>query len=204
MGEPRSESPPHSAPADLESTALLLNRARRGDDLAREHLASRYYKILLRFAHGRLPNNARGLLETNDLVQVTVMRALDHLDKFEPQREGAFLAYLRRILINQIRDEIRRAARRPVQESELETLPDDRPSPLEEMVGRESLERFEAALAALPDKQKEAIIMRVELGFSHQEIADGLGIKTANAARMFVARAIASLAERMKTPEPTP
>jgi len=130
--------------------------------------------------------------------------ALDHLDKFEPQREGAFLAYLRRILINQIRDEIRRAARRPVLESELESLPDDRPSPLEEVVGRESLERFENALAALPDKQKEAIIMRVELGFSHQEIADGLGIKTANAARMYVARAIAALAEQMKAPEPNP
>jgi len=197
-------APSNPPPADLESTALLLNRARRGDDLAREQLASRYYQILRRFAHGRLPGNARGMLETNDLVQVTVMRALDHLDKFEPQREGAFLAYLRRILINQIRDEIRRAARRPVLESELESLPDDRPSPLEEVVGRESLERFENALAALPDKQKEAIIMRVELGFSHQEIADGLGIKTANAARMYVARAIAALAEQMKAPEPNP
>jgi RNA polymerase sigma-70 factor (ECF subfamily) len=177
---------------------VLLVRARGGDHGARETLASRYYTILRRFAHGRLPSNARGLVETDDLVQVTVVRALEHLDRFEPRREGAFLAYLRRILINQIRDEMRRAARRPGFEEADERIDDPRPSPLEELVGKESLERFEAALARLKDKEREAVILRVELGLSHQEVADALGIRTATAARMYVSRAIAKLAEQMR------
>ena len=138
------------------------------------------------------------MVETGDLVQTTVMRAMESLDRFEPRREGAFLAYLRRILINEVRDEIRRAVRAPEHEQVSESLNDRRPSPLEEMIGRESLDRFEAALGELREKEREAIILRVELGFGHQEIADALGIPTATAARMYVTRAIAKLAERIR------
>ena len=42
------------------------------------------------------------------------------------------------------------------------------------------------------------MILRVELGLSHEEIAQALRIRTANAARMFVSRAIAALAVRMR------
>lgn len=190
--------PPATPRTDLESTAVLLGRARDGDRGARELLAGRYYTILRRFAHGRLPGTARGMIETDDLVQNTVMKALDHLDDFEPRREGAFLAYLRRILINQVRDEMRRASRAPELKPASETIDDPRPAPLEELVGRESLERFEAALGELREKEQEAIILRVELGLSHQEIAEALGIRSANAARMYVSRSIAALAERMR------
>ena len=197
-------STPQIAPADagagLEKTAVLLVRARGGDRGARESLALRYYGVLRRFAHGRLPRSARGMVDTDDMVQLTVVKALDRLESFEPRREGAFLAYLRRILINQIRDEMRRATRAPRIESISESLGDETPSPLEELVGRESLERFEAALARLREKEREAIILRVELGLSHQEIADAIGIRTANAARMFVSRSIAALAEQMRAP----
>ena len=78
----------------LESTASLIQRAKKGDGQAREQLAARYLPLLQRWAHGRLPAKARRLQETNDLVQVTLMRALDRLDFFESTREGAFLAYL--------------------------------------------------------------------------------------------------------------
>lgn len=192
------QDPPEPPRTDLESTAVLLVRARDGDRGARELLAGRYYTILRRFAHGRLPSSARGMLETDDLVQNTVMKALDHLDRFEPRREGAFLAYLRRILINQVRDEMRRVSRAPAHQPASETIDDPRPAPLEELVGRETIERFESALGELRDKEQEAVILRVELGMSHQEIADALGIRSANAARMYVSRSIAALAERMR------
>lgn len=194
MAEPRTPSPA----GGLESTAVLLDQARAGSDAARETLAARYYAILSRFAHGRLPSSARGMLETGDLVQISVVRALEHLDRFEPQREGAFLAYLRRIVINQIRDQIRSAARRPAQVSVSQTLPGSEKSPLEELVGRESLELFEKALAQLPARDREAVMLRVEFGFSHEEIAQALRIRTANAARMCVSRAIAALAAKMR------
>ena len=61
------------------------------------------------------------MVDTDDLVQVAVLRALNKVGRFEPHREGAFLAYLRRILLNAVRDEIRRVARRPG----MEDLPAD-------------------------------------------------------------------------------
>ena len=185
---------------DLESTASLLELIREGDEQARDRLLSRYLPILRRWAHGRLPVYARDLMETDDLVQVTLLRALDRLKEFEPRREGAFLAYLRRILINQLRDEIRRISRRPVKDSLSKASLVSKDSPLEELVGRETLEKYEKALKQLPRHQQEAVILKIEFGFTHQEIADAVGSPSANAARMMVARTMVRLAEVMNEP----
>ena len=193
-----SQPPLNPAPirgGALETTATLLARVRSGDHAARERLVTRYLAALQRWAHGRLPARARDLLETDDLVQVTFIRALDHLEGFEPRREGAFLAYLRRILLNQIRDEIRRVKRQPERSEFAESYPDLGPSPVELAVGKEKLERYEKALATLPGDQQEAIIARMELGFTYEQVAEVLGSPSANAARMFVARALVRLEE---------
>ena len=184
-------------PPNLESTATLLQLVRHGDRPARERLAARYLQILRRLAHGRLPLRARDMVDTDDLVQVTLVRALDHVEDFEPRHEGAFLAYMRRILLNQIRDEIRRVSRRPVR-SELEGDPPalDR-SPLDEAIGRETVERYEAVLDQLRDEQREAIILRLELGFTYQQIAEALGRDSPNAVRMMVTRALVRLGEQL-------
>ena len=99
--------------SDMASTATLLARYRDGDNTARDALLERYLPILRRWAHGRLPAYARSTAETDDLVQVTLQRALRRLDQFEVRHEGAFLAYLRRIFLNSVRDEIRRYGRHP-------------------------------------------------------------------------------------------
>jgi len=127
-------------------------------------------------------------------VQNTVVRALNHLDRFEPRREGSFLAYLRQILVNQIRDEARRASSRPVRAELSEDLPAAGLSPLEEAIGRDDVELYEAALAKLAPPQREAIVLRVELGFSYDEVARSLGRQSPNAARMLIARAMVRLA----------
>lgn len=190
-------SPSGSQGEDLESTALLLSKVRDGDLTARDRLLGRYLPLLRRFAHGRLPAPARGLVDTDDLVQVTLVRALSHLTEFEPRREGAFLAYLRRILLNALRDEIRRSKGRPRFEPLSEEIPDGRVSLLEETIGRETIEAYEEALSKLDEAQQEAVILRLEFGFSHQEIAEALGSPSANAARMTVARALVRLTEAM-------
>jgi len=189
-----SESRPH---AQLESTASLLSLVRDGDGDARDRLLRRYLPALRRWAHGRLPDRARGMVDTDDLVQVSLLRALNHVARFEPHHEGAFLAYMRRIVLNAIRDEIRRSARRPGANELSEELADHTPSPVELAVGREVVESYEKALAGLPELQQEAVIMRVEMGFSYPEIATALGSPSANAARMTVSRALLRLAEEM-------
>src|SRR5215471_13150202 len=90
----------------LESTSLLLEKVRSGDSVARERLFARVLPALTRWAHQRLPSGMRDLSETEDLVQLSVMRALGRLESFQAEREGAFLAYLRQILKNLVKDEM--------------------------------------------------------------------------------------------------
>lgn len=185
---------PESLP--LDSTAALIHRVKSGDGDAREQLAARYHPLLMRWAHGRLPSGARAMADTADLVQVTLLRVLDRMGAFEPRREGAFLVYLRRTLMNLLRNEIRRSFQDPKQVAG-EEFEDERASLLEEIVSREVMEAYEAALARLPAPMREAVILRLEFGFSHREIADAIGSPSANAARMLVSRALEKLARAM-------
>jgi RNA polymerase sigma-70 factor (ECF subfamily) len=157
---------------------------------------SRYLPLLQRWAHGRLPAHARGLLETSDLVQVTLVRALEQLDRFEPRREGAFLSYLRTALMNVLRNEIRRSVRDPNAPLP-EQIEDARGSLLEQMIGREVVDAYEAGLAALPETMQEAIILKIEFGFGHKEIAEAIGSPSPDAARMVVSRALVRLSKAM-------
>ena len=88
-----------------------------------------------------MPAKARGLADTDDLVQIPLLRVLKQLERFEPRHEGAFLAYLRRILINAMRNEIARAATRGQQEEIGEGMAAGGPSPLESVLGKDMLDR---------------------------------------------------------------
>ena len=192
-------APVASAPATkaLESTAQLLARVRQGDTAARDHLVARFLPAFRRWAHGRLPTGVRDLAETDDIVQSTLLRALDHVEGFEPRGQGAFLAYLRRILMNQVRDEIRRSNHRPRLEELSEEIPSAAPGPLENVLSRESLAAYEEALQALPERTREAVVLRLEFGLGYQEVAEAVGSPSANAVRMLIARALVHMAEAM-------
>lgn len=180
---------------ETAKTAVLLEAVRQGDEQARDVLFERYLPILQRWAHGRLPRYARQVIDTDDLVQVCLIRTLNHIERFEEHREGAFLAYLRQILLNSIRDEIRRTSRRP--DGERIESEADVPSLVEQTVGRETVMAYESGLAALPPAQREAVILRVEFGYSFPEIAQAMEKPSANAARMMVSRALLDLARTM-------
>ena len=152
--------PTGGVPTEAESSLVLVRRAHDGDQAAIDELFARYLPRLQRWAHGRLPAWARGSLDTHDLVQDTFMQVLQRLDQFEPRHEGAFQGYLRQALFNRVRDEIRRATRRgPASELDDDKATAD-PSPLEQAIGQETLERYEAALARLREDDREAIILR--------------------------------------------
>ena len=184
-------------PAAVESTVELLNRARGGDASALNALFSRCLPPLRRWAHGRLPTGARGALDTQDLVQDTVMNALQRLDRFESRHEGALQAYLRQAVLNRIRDEARKLSRRPAPAELDDAQPSPGASPLDIAVGREGVERYEAALARLRPADREAIVARLELQYDYAELAELLNKPNANAARVAVTRAIARLLEQM-------
>ena len=181
---------------DLESTASLINRVQGGDGEAVDVLWRHYLPALRRWAHGRLPARARHLADTDDIVQKTLLKTLKRVKGFQSRHRGAFFAYLRRALKNQIYDELRAAGRKPGFELLVEPTADG-PSQLEEAIGRDQLEAFETALEKLQERQREAVIMRVELGASYEEIAGVIGSPSPNAARMVVSRALVRLTEWM-------
>ncbi|MCW8870449.1 MAG: RNA polymerase sigma factor [Proteobacteria bacterium] len=184
--------------SQIESTATLLGKVKNGDDDARNRLCALYLPMLQRWAHGRLPGYVRDLAETDDMVQSTLIKALHKLDNFQSQHEGAFLAYLRTTLLNQIRDEIRRYSRQGIHNTALQdNQTDNQGTALEQAVGAEMLERYEQALMEQNDATRQAIILRVEFGFSYPEIAAAMDFASANAARMAVSRALHRLAERL-------
>lgn len=136
-------------------------------------------------------------MDTDDLVQETVVRAVKRIDRFESRHEGALQAYLRQAVVNRIRDELRRAARSPAPTALDERYADTGTSPLEAAIGGEALERYEAALARLRPEEREAIVARVEMDGSYQDVAVALGKPSADAARMAVSRALVRLAQEM-------
>jgi RNA polymerase sigma-70 factor (ECF subfamily) len=181
-----------------DSSVDLLVKAQSGDGEALNDLLTRYLPRLKRWASGRLPANMRTMLDTADLVQDAVINALRNLNTLEIRSEGTLQAYLRRAVINRIIDLYRRAERRPTRGEMPEDATSAATSPLEAAIGAEAVESYERALARLTDDEREAIVLRVELGFSYQEIAEQLGKPSADAARMAVSRAIARLADEMR------
>jgi RNA polymerase sigma factor (sigma-70 family) len=176
-----------------EATVELLAKAQAGDPLAIEALLARCIPALTRWAHGRLPAQARDLSDTQDLVQDAVTHALRRLHAFEYRHQGALQAYLRQAVNNRIIDEIRRVQRRPTPVELVDDHRDRAPSPLEHAIGREGLHRYEAALQRLKPADREAIVARIELQQSYEEVAVALGKSSANAARAAVTRALARL-----------
>jgi len=137
------------------------------------------------------------MTDTEDLVQETLLRTFKRIESFEPRGVGALQAYLRQAVLNAIREELRRKGRRP-DAIDLDDLEADRNlSPLEQAIGSETLDRYERALARLSEGEREAIVGRLEMGYTYEELADALGKPTADAARKAAERALLRLIEEM-------
>lgn len=193
----RTNADSAASAADAESSYALVVRARDGDTQALERLCSRYLPRLQRWAHGRLPKGARGALDTNDLVQDTLMHVVRRLDTFEPRHDGAFQGYVRKTLFNRICDLARWHERRGPIELLATSHPGADPSPLEEAIGQEALERYEAAMERLRPDDRQAIVAKVEMALPYVEITALLGKPSVAAAQMAVSRALVRLAKEM-------
>jgi RNA polymerase sigma factor (sigma-70 family) len=199
--QPPSESPNNRLRRDLltpEATVDLLEQVKRGDHAALEKLLQRCIEPLRRWARGRLPQFARGMQDTGDIVQDAVSSALRRLGAFEARHQGALQAYLRLAVMNRIRDVIRQSRRRPEQTDLPEALQDRAASPLEQVIGAENLRRYDEALQRLKEEDREAIIGRLELQYSYDELAFVLNKPSAAAARMAVTRAMGRLAHELR------
>jgi RNA polymerase sigma-70 factor (ECF subfamily) len=178
-------------PGGLETTQALLRRVAERSPGAADELVRRFLPPLRRFAHRRLPPHLRGLAETDDLVQVSLLRALERVTEFESRHPGAFLGYLRRILDNHLHDLRRRAARRP----EVALDPEDLDREPARDGGEEAAVLYRETLSRLSEEDRMAVVLRLEMGFTHEEVAEALALPSAAAARMRVVRALVRMTE---------
>jgi RNA polymerase sigma-70 factor (ECF subfamily) len=149
-----------------------------------------YREYLRLLAQLQLDRRLQGKVDLSGVVQQTMLEAHQAFSKGEFGDGERLAAWLRRILANNLADEIRklRAARRDLRrERSLEAAIDqsslrleawlaaDGPSPSAHVQRQEQALRLSAALARLPDAQREALIMRHLRGLSLAEIAERLG-----------------------------
>jgi RNA polymerase sigma-70 factor (ECF subfamily) len=203
MGEPR-----------FDETLELLRNARAGDRAALEALLERSYPQVLAIVRRRLGGALRRHHESVDVVQEAMVEALRGFDRFELRDDRAFLAWLAAIVENRVRDlakyhgRDKRDQAREARESSLDpegagleplAVTDVTPSAV---AGRgEETSRVQSALAALPERQRRAIELRLA-DRSWAQVAQELEFPTEGAARMFHSRAMVALARAAGAPPP--
>ena len=145
-----------------------------------------------------MPRGSRGDFDSKDLVQEAALRMLKRRSLFEPRHAYSVHAYLRRTVLNLVRDEARRHSRRPQVVAICEDLPCDQTGPLEITLRQERRARYEKALRTLRPKDQRLIAARIE-GEQHvNEIARIFGLPSSAAARVAVARALSRLRRNLR------
>jgi RNA polymerase sigma-70 factor (ECF subfamily) len=178
-----SAPPPSAAPPD----AALLDRFAGGDRAALDELFRRYRGVAYRVAYRLLGREADAL----DAVQDGFVKALTHLDRF--RGHSSFKTWLLRIVSNAALDLGRRRQRdgwndRPAPPESADRLRPD-PAPDAELERADLRRVIEAALARLPEAQRQTFVLHVDGEMSYREVADALGISIGTVmSRLFYAR----------------
>jgi len=195
MAKTGADSKPTQSPT---ASADLLAQARAGDTSALSRLFRRQGLALARWARGRLPPWARRFSDTADVVQDALLQTFRRIDKIELRGEGALQAYLHTAVINRIKDEMRRVARRPIDDlDEEQQFASSDPTPFDQVMDGENEATYKRALAMLMEDDRALVVGRMELGYTYEQLAVMSRRPTAAAARMAVRRAVVKLAEYM-------
>jgi RNA polymerase sigma-70 factor, ECF subfamily len=170
----------------------LMVGAAHGDEMAFRQLVERWQQSVYAFLERMMGSREEAL----DLAQETFLRVYTQAPRYRPT--GQFRSWLFRIAGNLARSGLRR--RRIVRWISFDPALHDRPARGETAVGR--LERAESrtavrrALAELPDRQRQAVVLRHYEHLSHREIAATMGA-TVPAVESLLQRAMASLRSRL-------
>jgi RNA polymerase sigma-70 factor (ECF subfamily) len=207
--------PSPQPPGDVRALAQWLAAARHGSKEALGHLLDAYRQRLLQLADHELDPDLRAKGGASDLVQQSFLEAQQAFDRFHGMTGDEFLAWLSRILLNnvanftrQYRGQTREVAREvplvgPLGLAAGRELAADVPSPSGEAMAREQAEAVERAFRHLPDDYREVIEFRQRDKLPFEEIGRRLN-RSAEAARKLWARAVERLQKEIGGPEARP
>jgi RNA polymerase sigma-70 factor, ECF subfamily len=169
----------------LDDERALLEAALAGDGLSFRRLVEPHLGMLHRIA-----TRVAGDRElAQDAVQETLVLAYERLDRY--RHELPFRAYLAAIAARQAHT-LARAERRRLRRQQGADGPESLAGPEETARAAVTAARVRAALAKMPDKRRDAAILRLDAGLSYDEIARALG-STEGSARVLVHTALKEL-----------
>lgn len=174
-----------SRPAVFDPDASEISRAAEGDPQAFERLVDRHLDRVHRLAWRTLGNDA----DAQDVAQETFLRAFTQLPQWQPGK-ARFSTWLHRVAFNLCQDRLR--ARRdwhPIDDVE---LTDAQALPEHTLASHQRLQRIEEAMARLPQRQREALLLCHYEGQSQADAAAVLGVSV-EAIESLLARARRSL-----------
>lgn len=190
-----------------------LARAVAGDVGALERLLVLHYDRLAAALAPKLPNELRGLVNADDVLQEAFVVAFREFPGFEPRGPGAFEAWLLAIAQHRLLDIVKaqRAAKRgggraalPAHAGSpgdslvglLELLEVHERTPSRSVAGREAIRAVQVAMAGLKAEYREALRLRYVEGLRVAETAQRMG-RTDRAVHMLCHRALQSLREAL-------
>jgi RNA polymerase sigma-70 factor, ECF subfamily len=162
-----------------DADALLVERAKRGEVSAFEMLVVKYQRRIERLV-GRMVRDA-DLVQ--DIAQETFIRAYRALPQF--RGESAFYTWLYRIAVNTAKKALMEKKRDPLvfegamvsteegeEPSRVENELSDGETPESVLASRQVADTVNAAIDALSEDLRQAIVLREIEGLSYEEIAD--------------------------------
>jgi len=188
----------------LDADTALMLRFQAGESACFEELVGRFQGPLLGFVYRLVRDHAA----SEEILQEAFLRVYLHRDRYQPQ--ARFSTWLYRIAnhlaLNYLRDHRRERLHdsldEPLEEDAApRELADRRPS-VEQVLVAASVEqhrgaRIRAAIAALPARQRSAVVMHKYQGLDYDEIAGALQLSS-SATKSLLFRAYESLRRALK------
>jgi RNA polymerase sigma-70 factor, ECF subfamily len=184
------------------SSQNLIDRIKNGDREALSQLFDQHRRRLAVLVHYRLGPQMRGLVEIDDILQETLLKAYVQFDQFTYRAPGSFLRWLARIMDHVIADAARYHGRQKRCAAEVLPLrsesnpggpePADSRTPSRLLAQDESLRALLQELDELPEDYREVILLAKIEGLSTQEVAERMG-KSREAVALLLHRAIKRL-----------
>jgi RNA polymerase sigma-70 factor (ECF subfamily) len=190
------------------SAERWLADARAGSQEALGQVLGACRAYLLLVAEREMGDALRGKAGASDLVQETLLEAVRDFDQFHGTTEEELLAWLRRLLLNNLTDLTRHyresASRQLGREVPLQGegssagpadhLADDLLSPSGTALAGERARAVQGALQRLPESYRQALLWRYQDGRSFEDIGQSLGLSP-NGARKLLVRALRQVQE---------
>jgi RNA polymerase sigma-70 factor, ECF subfamily len=170
----RAVSEPAAAVAetlDARSDERLVALVALGQHDAFRVLGARHLPRVQRIAWRMLGDHG----QAEEVAQEALLRVWTHASRFDARRGARFSTWLHRIVLNLCHDRLRRR-RHWLGLGAAAEVADPAPHPLARLAAAQESERVGAALAALPARQRTAVVLAYYERLSNAEAAAAMGI----------------------------